>query len=103
MEGPYIYNIKYVLKRTYVLLLPSEFPELLNEERRTEIYKGNKRYTFIAVFPELTQPVTQIMYIAADCCSHRHNYFDVERLTAEQLYCTNTVQFVQCAPELYLQ
>jgi hypothetical protein len=83
--------------------LSSAILQLLHEERRTEIYKGPKRFMFIAVFPELTQPVTQLMYIAADCCSHRHTSFDVERLTAQHISCTNTVQTVQCAPELYLQ
>ena len=48
--------------------LSSAIFDLLHEERRREIHKGIKGYTFIAVFPELTQKVTQLMYIAADCC-----------------------------------
>jgi len=48
--------------------LSSAILQLLHEERQTEIYKGPKRFMFIAVFPELTKPVTQLMYIAADCC-----------------------------------
>jgi len=30
---------------------------------------------FIAVFPELTKPVTQLMYIAADCCWQTHFFW----------------------------
>jgi len=30
------------------------------------MYKGTKRYTFIAVFPELTKTDTQLIYISVD-------------------------------------
>jgi hypothetical protein len=47
--------------------LSSAILQLLHGERWTGIYKGPKCFMFIAVFPELTQTVTQLMYIAADC------------------------------------
>jgi len=44
----------------------SAFIELLHEDGRTEIKETKD--IFLAFFPELTQTVTQWMYIAADCC-----------------------------------
>ena len=67
------------------------------------MYKGTKRYTFIAVFPELTKTDTQLIYISVDCRLQRDRVTYVERLTAQQIYCTNTVQIVQSANELYLK
>jgi hypothetical protein len=65
-----------------------------------EINEGTKRHIFVAIFPELTQTDTQQKYIAADCSLHGDRVTYVNSLTAQHIYCTNTVQ---SATELYLQ
>ena len=72
----------------------SAFIELLHEDGRTEINKEpNAKY--LAFFPKHTQTVTQLMCIAADCCSHRDTVpLIFSCTTAQHIYCTNTVQSV---------
>ena len=69
---------------------------------RTKRYARNKRHNFVADFPEITQTVTHWIYIAADCCSQR-NTLPAMFSVLQHIYCTNTVQTVQSATELYLQ
>jgi hypothetical protein len=49
----------------------SVFLQMLHEERQKEMKKGTKRRIIVAFLPELPQTVTQLMYIAADCCLQR--------------------------------
>ena len=93
-----------VRKHTLHITMQPSFLQLWREDGQTEGNEGTKRCSFMVFFPELTQTVTQRMYIAADCCSHRQTtpvMFICTR--AQHFYCTNTVQTVQCAAELYLQ
>jgi len=46
------------------------------------------------------------MYIDAECCPQTylvHSDCHVQRLTVQNIYCTNTVQTLQSVTELYLQ
>ena len=44
-----------------------------------------------------------LLYIAADCWSKKtHSACHVQRLTANDIFCTNTVQNIQSATKLYL-
>jgi len=80
----------------------SEFLELLHEERWTEISKGTKGRTFVAFFPELTQSHNE--RILLPIAAHTDNVpVMLSVLPYRTIYCTNTVQTVQSATELYLQ
>jgi len=82
----------------------SVFLELLNENRRTEGTEGTESHIFVTLFSELTQTVTQSMYIAVDCCSQidtvpvmfsvsPHSTFTIQilyRLYILQLNCTDS-------------
>jgi hypothetical protein len=83
--------------------MSSAILELLYEERRTEMYKGTKRHNFL-FHSRTPHTVTQLMYIAADCCPQRYRVTVMFSCTrAQHIYSSNTVQTVQCATELYLQ
>ena len=66
--------------------MSSAILQLLHEERRTEMYEGNKRHIIVAFFPEITQTVTQLIYIAADCCLQRDRVTVVLRVLLYRLY-----------------
>jgi hypothetical protein len=79
----------------------SEFLQLLHLDGRTE-RKKEQKIIYLVFIPELTQTLTQLMYLLP-IAVHRDSACYVQRLTAHHIYCTNTVQTVQSATELYLQ
>jgi len=56
-------------------------------------------------FISITHPSnhTVVTYCWQLLLTQTHSACHVERLTAQHIYCTNMVQTVQCANELYLQ
>jgi hypothetical protein len=79
----------------------SAFLQLLHEDRRTGSNEENKRHIFVVFLPERPPTVTGWMYIVG--VTERQSDCHVRHLTVQHIYCTNTVQTVQSATELYLQ
>jgi hypothetical protein len=77
-----------------------EFLQLLHEVGRTEINKITKGTFLYVSFSNFPVTITQSMYIAADCGSHRDT---VPVMFSVLLYSTFTVQTVQSTAELYLR
>jgi hypothetical protein len=81
----------------------SAFLQLLHEDGRTESNEENKRHTFVVLLPERPQTVIGECILLVFGCTERQSDCHVVRLTTQHIYCTNTVQTVQSATELYLQ
>ena len=81
----------------------SAFLEFLHLDGRTERRKEQK-YRLLS-FHSRTPPNSRTVNVY--CCrlllTKRHSACHVHHLTLQHIYCTNTVQTVQSATELYLQ
>jgi hypothetical protein len=77
------------------------FLQLLHEDGRTESNEENKGHTFVVFLTERPQTVTGWMYIVG--VTERQGDCHVVLLTAQNVYCSNIVQTVQSATEMYLQ
>jgi len=70
----------------------SAFLQMLHEDGGTEKSERVKTHIFVAIFPELTQTETQLMYYAADCCSQTDSACHVQLHNTVHLlykYCRN--------------
>ena len=81
----------------------SVFLQLLREDERKEINEDTK--SRICSFLSRNHPNSRTVNIY--CCrlllTKRHSDCHVQRLAGQHIYCTNTVQTVQSATELYIQ
>jgi hypothetical protein len=81
----------------------SEFLKLLHEDGWTEIYKATERHFRRFFSLNHANSHTVNVYCCRLLLTKRHNACRVQRLTAQHIYCTSTVQNVQSTTELYLQ
>jgi len=81
----------------------SVFPELLHKDNGQKQIKESKDE--FCSFLSRTHPNSDTvnMYCCRLLLTQRQSACTVQRHTAQHIYCTNTVQTVQSATELYLQ
>ena len=81
----------------------STFIELLHKDGRTEINKGTKICNFYLSYPNSTKQSQSECILLPIGGTERQSDCYVECVTVQHFYCTNTVQTLQSANELYLQ
>jgi len=77
---------------------------MLHEDGETERNEGTKIQFFVSIFPySLEHSHSECTLLPIAAYRQTHSACHVQHLIVQHIYCTNTVQTLQFATELYLQ